>query len=36
MIGDEVLATVRTEHSGDKKTGVVHNLFVNGNLVPEL
>ncbi|CAH1724784.1 fas apoptotic inhibitory molecule 1 [Aphis gossypii] len=32
----EMLVTIRTEHSCDKKIGVVHSLFVNGALVTEL
>ncbi|KAL5240945.1 hypothetical protein ACI65C_008355 [Semiaphis heraclei] len=32
----EMLVTIRTEHSCDKKIGVVHSLFVNGAIVSEL
>ncbi|XP_050433533.1 fas apoptotic inhibitory molecule 1 [Adelges cooleyi] len=32
----ETLATIKTEHSGDKKIGVMHNLFINGELVKSL
>ncbi|XP_050548557.1 fas apoptotic inhibitory molecule 1 [Daktulosphaira vitifoliae] len=32
----EVMATLKTVHSGDKKVGVVHNIFIDGKQIKEL